>query len=316
MLRIGAELAPDIEAVGELGFPGVITALPENAPEPARAQVLLAGWGCPVLDEAWLARMPQLRLVAHAAGTVKGLVTPALWARGVRVSSAAAANAVPVAEFTLAAILLANKDAFVSNQRYHSQGAAAARVGFGVGNRGKRVGIVGASRVGRKVIELLRPFELEVVLYDPYVSDVDAERLGVAKVELDELLTSSMVTSVHAPLLPETTSLLGKRELARMPDGATLINTARGLVCDADALEAELLSGRISAVLDTTEPDPLPDDTPLRGRDNVFLTPHIAGSLGTELPRMAAQAIEEIARFARGEALEHEVTRSDLERMA
>jgi phosphoglycerate dehydrogenase-like enzyme len=189
-------------------------------------------------------------------------------------------------------------------------------VGPAVGNRAKRVGLVGASRVGRLVIELLRPFELEVVLCDPFVSEAQAAALGVRKVELDELLETCAVTSLHAPLLPETTGMIGKRELARMPDGATLINTARGRVCDAEALEAELVSGRISAVLDTTEPDPLPDDNPLRGRDNVFLTPHIAGSLGTELPRMAALAIEEIGRFARGEPLLHEVSERDMERIA
>jgi phosphoglycerate dehydrogenase-like enzyme len=257
----------------------------------AESEVLLSGWGCPPIDSVLLDRAPRLRLVAHAAGTVKGLVTPELFERGVRVSSAAAANALPVAEYTLAAILLANKGAFWSDHAYHRAGAAAAGVAPEVGNRGKCVGIVGASRVGRLVIERLRPFELSVLLYDPFVDEAAARTLGVASVELGELLRRSDVVSLHAPLL-------------------------RGKVVDAAALEAELVSGRLRAVIDTSDPEPLPDDSPLRGLDNVFLTPHIAGSLGSEIGRMAELAIAEIARFARGEPLEHEVLVSDLERIA
>lgn len=315
-MLLGSAEREALARVADLASPTVLSGLSPGAPELTGAEMLLSGWGCPRLDAGWLERLPALRYVSHAAGTVRDLVTPKLWERGIRVSSAAAANAIPVAEYTLAAILLANKGAFASNQRYHASGAAAARVGSRVGNRDRRIGIVGASRIGRLVIERLHPFELEVVLCDPLVSAEDARALGVRKVELDELLATSQVTSLHAPLLPETRGLIGARELARMPDGATLINTARGKLCDAAALEAELVTGRICAVIDTSDPDPLPDDTPLRGRDNVFLTPHIAGSLGTELPRMASLAISELARFAQGEPLLHEVTRADLERVA
>ncbi|MCP4006013.1 MAG: hydroxyacid dehydrogenase [bacterium] len=289
----------------------------EGAAERLRdATVLLTGWGCPAIDAAALDLAPNLELIAHAAGTVKEMVTPELWERGVRVCSAAAANAVPVAEFTLAAILLANKDAFASNQRYHASGAAAARVGFDVGNRNKVVGIVSASRVGRCVIEMLAPFDLRVLLFDPYLDEAEARAMATEPVGLDELLERSDVVSLHAPLIPETTEMIGKRELARMRDGATLINTARGRICNAEALEVELVSGRLRAVIDTSEPEPLPDNSPLRGLSNVFLTPHIAGSLGTEIPRMTQLAIDEIGRLARGEALHHEVRRTELERQA
>ena len=280
------------------------------------ATVIFSGWGCPPIDAATLELAPKLQLVTHAAGTVKGLVTPELWERGVRVCSAAAANAVPVAEFTLGAILLSNKGALASNQRFHAQGAAAARVGPDVGNCKKKVGIVGASRVGRRVINLLRPFDLEVLLFDPFIDKARAQRMNVRPLGLDQLLDESDVVSLHAPLLPETEAMIAGPELARMRDGATLINTARGRICDAAALEAELVSGRISGVIDTAEPEPLPDSSPLRGLSNVFLTPHIAGSLGTELPRMARLAIAEIARFAAGEELLHEIRRDQLESMA
>lgn len=282
----------------------------------ADTEVLLAGWGCPLLDANALALAPKLELVAYAAGSVKDFVTPALWTRGVRVTTAVAANAVPVAEYTLATILLANKGALWSDHRYHAGGAAAAFTGPQAGNYGKQVGIIGASHVGRLVIELLRPFDLIVVVYDPHLTEDAAVAMGVHTVPLDVLLETSDVVSVHAPLLPETTGMLGAAELARLRDGATLINTARGAIVDAAALEAELVSGRIHAVLDTTDPDPLPDATPLRGRDNVFLTPHVAGSMGCEIPRLADYAIAEIRRWARGEPLQYEVRRDMLERIA
>lgn len=280
------------------------------------AEILFAGWGCPPIDAAALALAPNLKLVAYAAGTVKDFVTPELWEHGVRVTSAVAANAIPVAEFTLAAILLANKSAFWSNHRYHAEGAMAAYTGPDVGNYGKRIGIIGASHVGRLVIEMLRPFDLSVLVYDPYLDDEAAAALGATAASLTELMERSDIVSLHAPLLPETRGMIGAAELAAMRDGATFINTARGPIVDASALEAELVSGRINAVIDTSDPEPLPDDSPLRGLHNVFLTLHIAGSMGTEIPRMADYAIAEIGRWARGEPLEYEVYRDALGRLA
>lgn len=283
-----------------------------------RAEVLLTSWGCPMLDDAALARAPRLRLVAHAAGTVKQHVTPACFARGLLVASAAAANAVPVAEYTLAAILFANKKLFRLRDRYREVR------GFrywpneapGLGNFRKVVGIVGASHVGRRVLELLRPFDFERLLYDPFVDSKGAAALGAEKVELDDLLARSDVVSLHAPSLPETRHMLDAPRLARMRGGATLVNTARGALVDSEALERELVAGRLDAVIDTTEPEILPASSPLYELPNVFLTPHVAGSLGSETRRMAELAVEEVERFARGEPLRHAVAASDLARVA
>jgi phosphoglycerate dehydrogenase-like enzyme len=186
----------------------------------------------------------------------------------------------------------------------------------GIGNLNKRVGIVGASRIGRRVIVALRPFDFSICVYDPYLSEQEAASLGVEKVELDDLLRSSDVVTLHAPSLPETRHLIGARELALIPDGAALINTARGALIDGAALEQELSSGRIRAVIDTTEPEPLPAGSPLYDLPNVFLTPHIAGASGTEVYRMTEIVIEEIGRYLRGEPLQHEVRQEDLARIA
>ncbi|MFF2008207.1 hydroxyacid dehydrogenase [Streptomyces sp. NPDC058195] len=277
-------------------------------PEPAvaaalaEAEVLFTCWGATPLTHEVLAAAPRLRAVVHAAGSVKHHITDACWERGIAVTSTAGANALPVAEFTLAAILFANKRVLDSARRYREL-----RTGHdwlaeldGSGNYRRTVGIVGASRIGRRVIELLRPFDLDVLLYDPYVDDAQAALLGVRSVPLDELCARSSVVSVHAPQLPETRHLIGAAQLAAMAAGATLINTARGSLVDEKALLTELTAGRLRAVLDVTDPELPPADSPLYELPNVLLTPHVAGSLGDELHRMADQALDELERFAAG----------------
>lgn len=276
--------------------------------------VLLTGWGVPGVDEAVLELAPRLRAIVHAAGTVKGFVGDACWGRGVLVTSVAAANARPVAEFTVAAITLANKGAFLAQTRYRAEHRGLDWTGPTpeVGNRGRRIGLVGASKVGRLVIELLAPYENEVVVADPVLTEAEAESLGVALVPLDDLLASCDVVSLHAPLLPATTGMVDRRRLGLLKDGATFINTARGAIVDGKALEDELVSGRISAVIDTTDPEPLPNSSRLYDLPNVFLTPHIAGSMGTELSRLAETALDELERFSKGQPFAYGITAADL----
>ncbi|MFD7169989.1 hydroxyacid dehydrogenase [Streptomyces violascens] len=268
----------------------------------AEARILLTCWGAPPLTADVLEAAPHLRAVVHAAGSVKHHITAACWERGIAVTSAAAANALPVAEYTLAAILFAGKEVLRSAQRYAELRTSPEWLSETerTGNYRRTVGLIGASRIGRRVIDLLRPFDFEVLLYDPYVSGTEAASLGVEQVSLDALCSRSSVVSVHAPQLPETHRMLGARQLALMPTGATLVNTARGSLVDEPALLAELLSGRLNAVLDVTDPELPPRESPLYDLPNVLLTPHIAGSLGNELHRMADRALDEVERFAAG----------------
>ncbi|MBT2367852.1 hydroxyacid dehydrogenase [Streptomyces sp. ISL-10] len=275
---------------------------PRVAAALAEAEMLLTCWGAPSLTAEVLAAAPRLRAVVHAAGSVKQHITEACWHRGIAVTSAAAANALPVAEFTLAAVLFAGKRALRCAHRYAQLRAEhdwRAELD-GAGNYRRTVGVVGASRIGRRVIELLRPFDLRVLLYDPYVDEAGAAALGVERTGLDDLCARADVVTVHAPQVPATHHMIGARELARMRDGATLINTSRGSLVDEDALLPELLAGRLDAVLDVTDPEVPPADSPLYDLPNVLLTPHIAGSLGDELHRMADQALDEVERFAGG----------------
>ena len=284
----------------------------------AEIDVLLTGWGAPRIDRAALDAMPQLRAIVHGAGSVKGIVDREVFDRGVAVSSAVTANAVPVAEFTVAAIVFAAKRVtrFIAEFRRQRASNALELPVTGVGAYRLTVGVVGASRIGRRVIDLLHRMDLRLVLSDPTVDEAAAADLGAELVELDELLRRADIVTLHAPSLPATRHLIDARRLALLRDGSTLINTARGALVDTAALTAELVSGRLDAVLDVTDPEPLPPDSPLFELPNVQLTPHIAGALGNEVARLGELAVSEIERLAAGLHLAHPVRAADLDRIA
>ncbi|UXS35013.1 hydroxyacid dehydrogenase [Agrobacterium tumefaciens] len=285
----------------------------------ARTDILLTGWGCPDIGARELALMPELRLISHAAGTVKYFLSQAVFERGVTVCSAAEANAQPVAEFTLAMILLSGKRTFGFRRLYvedRGRDNVDRLQSQAIGNLGLTVGIVGASRIGRRVINLLKPFDLDLVLFDPFLNVTEAQKLGVHLVSLDELMLVSDVISLHAPSLPQTRHMIGADALARMKDGATLINTARGALVDEEALLAELKTGRIEAVIDVTDPEVPPQNSPFYSLPNVFLTPHIAGAVGLERARLGNMAIAEIERFCRAEPLQQQIRPEHLELIA
>jgi phosphoglycerate dehydrogenase-like enzyme len=289
-----------------------------DSAELSAVEVLFTHWGAPLMTEDALRRMPRLRAVVHAAGSIKHHITASVWKRGITVSSAAAANAIPVAEFTLAAILFANKRVLDIARDYAQAREHPALLPYfsGYGNYHRTVGIVGASRIGRRVVELLRPLDLDVLLHDPYLGQDDARALGVEPVDLDELVRRSQVVSIHAPQLPETRHMFDARRIALLQNGATLINTARGSLVDTEALTEHLVSGRVHAVLDVTEPDVPPAASPLYTLPNVLLTPHIAGSLGNELGRMTHWAVDEVRRFAQGLPFRYGVGPDELTRSA
>ncbi|MEY2592154.1 MAG: hypothetical protein QOJ67_4138 [Acidimicrobiaceae bacterium] len=317
-------LTPDarerLESMVELVDPAAVdlTALPPEML--AGIEIVVGGWGCNALDDALLAQMPKLQLLAYAAGSVKHTVTPGTWARGVVVSSAAAANAVPVAEFTFAAIVMIAKDVFRIRDRHRETRGRESVIGIGptgeLGARGLRVGVIGASATGRLVIARLATLDASVAVSDPYLDDEGASSLGAALIDLEDLFSWADVVTLHAPALPSTHHLVNAERLARMHDGAWLLNTARGWLVDTDALTRECAAGRLNAFVDTPDPEPLPSDSPLYDLPNVVLTPHIAGSLGNEISRMGDLALDEVRRFLAGEPLAHEVRAEDLGRIA
>jgi phosphoglycerate dehydrogenase-like enzyme len=278
------------------------------------AEILVTGWECPRVDSAVLDAAPRLRAVVHAGGSVKDHLDAEVWRRGIAVSSAVEANSIPVAEFTLAVITLAGKDTWSLISCYRDRRSGIDRITEfpDIGNYHRTVGIVGASRIGRRVIAGLRHSDLDVLVHDPYLSESDAAGLGAELVDLDELVARAEIVSLHAPSTPATRYLIDRRRLALMRDGSTLINTARGALVDHDALLEVLLTGRIRAVLDTTTPEVLPADSPLYDLPNVVLTPHIAGAGGRELHRLGWSAVEEVERLINSQSLLHAVSTGDL----
>ena len=263
--------------------------------------------GAPFLGAQQLQRMPQLEAIVHLGGTARWFLGDSPVLGRIAASNAGHVNSIPVAQFALALILLSGKNAIQIAAGYRAEQAEIDRGSLVLsgGNHGRTVGIVGASRVGRLLIEMLRAHSFTTLVHDPYLDDAEADALGVQAVALDELLAGSDVVSLHVPSLPSTRGMIGSRELGLIRDGGTLINTARGAIVDQPALLRELRTGRLTAYLDTTDPEILPNGHELYELPNTFLTPHIAGSTGNELRRLGATALSEVRRFVAGMPFEH-----------
>lgn len=292
--------------------------------DPARfadVEVIFSTWGMPKFTEEELRIcLPSLRAVFYAAGSVQAFAREHLH-RGVRIFSAWASNAVPVAEYTVAQILLANKGFYQSCRIMSGGDHKGAKAYFRKmpGNYGARVGIIGAGMIGKMVLHRLREYRLETVTYDPFLSDEAAAALGTKKVTLEELFESCAVISNHVANLPTTVGMLHYDLFSRMSETATFINTGRGAqVVEADLIRALTECPTRTAVLDVSFPEPPVEGSPFYTLPNVFLTPHIAGSAGDEVARMGEQMAQAYATWLeKGDGkLDCEVTLPMLETMA
>lgn len=266
--------------------------------DPAGVDVLLMGWGASDLSSDDLDALPRLKAVVHFGGGSEG--QDLARGRGVRTANAKDINAIPVAEFTLAMIGLAAKDVFWAAHRYRTEQRFLDReIEFaGTGLGGRPVGLIGASTIGALVIRGLRERGVEAAVFDPTLSAQRAADLDVTvETDLVRLAARSRILSVHAPDVRATRGMVSADVLAALPDGATVINTARGRLVDQEALVAELRTGRLRAVLDVTEPEPLPAGHPLYSLPNALLTPHVAGAMGTEIRDLGRAAVAELFRI-------------------
>lgn len=304
-MQFGEAELTRLRAAASLGDPVSVDELTSPAAR-ARlrtAEVLVTSWGCPPLDAAAVAAAPDLRAVLHAAGSVRSHVTDAVFDRGILVTTAADANAEPVARYTLAAILWSLKRVpfLAADARRHWDGWTYTDPRRSeLSGTGRTVALVGFSRIGRRVVSLLGSFpDIRVLVVDPVADPAEIVAAGGEPVPLAAALPRADVLSLHAPSLPATRRMIGKAELNALPPGATLINTARGDLIDSAALELACVGG-LQAILDVTDPEPLPSGSPLYGLPNVVLTPHVAGSLGAETRLMTASALTELERYAAG----------------
>ena len=281
-------------------------------------EIAFSTWGMPALSEDELARwLPNLKACFYAAGTVQGFARPLL-ARGIRLSCAATANAVPVAEFTFAQILLAAKDTFAGQKYYRRAWPRAYRITrHPIGNYGLKVGLLGVGAIGSLVAERLQTIDAQVLAYDQLLPPERAAALDVTPASLEEIFAQCDVISNHLANKQELEGLLDGKLFGRMKPRAVFINTGRGAQVDEWDLARALWRhpGR-TALLDVLRNEATPILSPLWWCPNAYLTPHIAGSLGPECNRMTNWMIDELERYLAGEALQHEVTTEKLERMA
>ena len=287
----------------------------------ADADYLFSTWGMPKFTEDEIDRcFPRLKAVFYAAGTVQAFARPFL-NRGIRVFSAWAANAVPVAEYTVAQILLSNTGYFQACARFsqgltHHRSAQRHAAAF-PGNYGCKVGLIGVGMIGSMVAERLKDYRLEVLVCDPFLSDARADALGVRKVPLEVLFAECQTISNHLANNPQTVGLLNGSLFDRMKPNAVFLNTGRGAqVVEADLCRALTECPERTAVLDVTFPEPPEDGSPLYTLPNVFLTPHIAGSKGDEVRRMSEYMLAQFRNITANRPVQWEVTLPMLETMA
>lgn len=313
----GPEERADINAVVDISETVVTPeSLKENPSVLEDVEIIFSGWGAPLMDAEFLALAPKLEAVFYGAGTIRHMVTEAFWERGIVVTSSYAANAVPVAEFCVSQILFSLKLGWrhVLNLKATGEWRQCANV---PGAYGSRVGLISLGMIGRKTLELLKPYDLKISVFSTSLNAEDARRMGVSLYSLDEIFAECDVVSLHTPNIPATRGMIQGSHFKRMKTDATFINTARGAVVNEPEM-IEVLKERadITALLDVTNPEPPEKNSPLYTLPNVVLTPHIAGSLSGECRRMGRYAVEECRRYLSGAPLQWQITREIAARLA
>ena len=278
------------------------------------ADIVVTSWGTPALTKEILDECPNAKLVIHAAGSVKPIVTDELWARGIRVCASTRPLGIGVAETALGLTIATLKNFFELNDDLHS---TAFRIRNVTDLYDINIGVVSAGFVGRHYIKLLNNFGVNIMLYDPFVTEEKAKEMGAKKVDFETLLKESDLVSLHAPSIPETYHIINEETLKLMKKDAILINTARGSLIDENALYNHVVAGNLKYVcLDVYDPEPLPEDSKLRRPKNIILTPHIAGLATNGKLRIGSHVCDEIENFNSNSPLYCEVKKEMLSKMA
>lgn len=282
----------------------------------AQAEVLMTTWGMPVLTPDFLAAAPRLKAIFYAAGSVKCFATDEAYERGVLIFSARMANAVPVAEFAAAAIVLSLKQ-FWTYSRIVRENHFWSRTISVAGTYKSTIGLISLGATGRLTLERIAHLDCNRIAFDPYVNESTVKDLGVIMVSLEEIFRISDVVSIHAPLLPETRGMIDGRLLGIMKPRATLINTSRGgVIVEQDLCNTLLRRPDITAVLDVTNPEPPDPASPLFRLPNVVMTPHISGSMDKEIGMLGQWMVDELIQFLHDRPLTHNVRRELLAQLA
>ncbi|MGZ0655691.1 hydroxyacid dehydrogenase [Coraliomargarita sp. W4R72] len=282
----------------------------ERLAELSDVEVIFSCWGMPALSDADLDALPNLKAVFYASGSVQYFAAPFL-NRGIVVCSAAAANAVPVAEFCLGQILLSCKGMF-SNQVACRRGPwNHADLSIGRGVYGESVALLGVGEISRSLLHLLQPFNLRVLAASGYLSRCpeQAQSMGIdAIVDVETAFSEALIVSNHLADRPGTEGMLNEMHFLSMRQGATFINTGRGAQVDeAGLIRALKQRPDLTALLDVQYPEPPDASSELYSLPNIHMTSHIAGSMNDEVRRMADFMISDFKRWQAGEALQYQV---------
>ena len=306
-----------LKTLGEVVIHGSDDLSPEAVkPTLKDADIAITSWNSAPMTEDLLSVAPNIKLLVHAAGSVKPVVTDALWEHNVRVTASTVPLGIGVAECAVGFAISASKNFYRTNDDIHNGGWDEHRHECRELYE-QNVGVISAGFVGRHFIKLMKNFDVNILLYDPFVSAERAEQLGALKVDLETLLRETDILSICAPSIPETYHMINSQTLSLMKKDAILINTARGSVVDEMALYEHMRAGNLKyACLDVYDPEPLHVDNPLRTLKNVIMTPHLAGLATNGKLRIGKHVTEEIERFLKGEALMCEVRREMLSKMA
>lgn len=276
------------------------------------ATVIVTSWGSPKIEREILDACPDLKAVMHAAGSIKPIISDEFVARRIRITNSAVAIGEGVAETALGFAISACKGFYQLNSDTESgiwrENATDVVIDFYDIN----IGVISGGYVGRHMVKLLKNFHVNIFMYDPTLSADEISEIGATKLELNELLSTCDVVSIHAPSIPATDNMLNKDNLCLMKDKAVLINTARGSVINEQDLIDELKKGRLFACIDVTEPEPPTPENELRTLKNVILTPHIAGTTTNGLRRIALHVCEELEKLVNGEKMRTEVNLDNL----
>jgi len=277
---------------------------------------LITGWGSPSLTSELLERAEKLRIIIHSAGSIKSILSKEivesfLLPRKIIVCNAVKQIAYNVAETTIGMMIFAGRKFFDHVKMFGEKAVWRDPSLFSklyTTINGSTIGIVGVGAVGREVIRLLKCFrDVTILVYDPYLKEEEADKLGVSKVSLEKLFQSSEIISIHAPLTSETEGMIGHDLLELLKPGAILINTAKGRIIDGEALVERCRKGDITVVLDVTDPEPPPPEYPLRRMPNVYITPHIAGCGHYGMKGIGRFVLRSLTHYFSGMPVEGEV---------
>ena len=282
-------------------------------------EVIFSGWGMAALDEEFLSHAPKLEAVFYGAGSIRGFMTDAAWKRNIIVTSAYAANAVPVAEYCVASIIMGLKQVPYYGAKLMNGGPEnwEKDTAYIHGVYGSTVGLVSLGMIGKHVLKLIKSYDVKVLVYSQSLTPERAAAEGVESVSLEELFKRSHAVSVHTANLPETKGMITGKMIESMPEFSTFINSSRGAVIEENNM-IEVLKKRtdITAILDVTDPEAPVSGSPLYSLPNVLLTPHVAGSMENECRRMGQYAINDCRRWLAGEPMAYQIDKKTFERMA